>query len=199
MFPAIFGGSGPMSLPYSFGSRCQLKYWLRVQGVSPKLCFGQQVLHCSTRFQQHCLWVFRIFFFLMRRVAPLLFLQPAKVCIFSCIWEVDALSSEVGFVLFLLSGFSEAIGIPGLRCDAAEELVTIKEKYSSVLVATWTQLFFYLLCFIDHFFLVFWFSSAAMLEISSVFPILSLLLLLHLEFLMLKASEWICEQDCNES
>ena len=46
-----------MSLPYSFDFPGQLKNWLRVQGVSPKLyCFGQQVLLRSTRFQpQDCL------------------------------------------------------------------------------------------------------------------------------------------------
>ena len=46
-----------MSLPYSFDFPGQLKNWLRVQVVSPKLnCFGQQVLLCSTRFQpQDCL------------------------------------------------------------------------------------------------------------------------------------------------
>ena len=33
-----------MSLPYSFDFPGQLKNWLRVRGVSPKLhCFGQQV------------------------------------------------------------------------------------------------------------------------------------------------------------
>ena len=57
MCPAICGDSGPMSLPYSFDFPGQLKNWLRVQGVSPKLyCFGQQVLLKSTTFQpQDCL------------------------------------------------------------------------------------------------------------------------------------------------
>ena len=40
---AIFGGSGPMSLQYSFDFPGQLKNWHRVQGCSPKVyCFGQQ-------------------------------------------------------------------------------------------------------------------------------------------------------------
>ena len=44
----------------------------------------------------------------------------------------------------------------------------------------------------------FWLSSAAMPECSPVFPILSPLPPLHLEFWMLEASEWICAQDCSE-
>ena len=46
-----------MSLPYSFDFPGQLKNWLRVQGVAPKLYyFGQQILLCSSRFQpQDCL------------------------------------------------------------------------------------------------------------------------------------------------
>ena len=43
----------PMSLPYSFDFPGQLKNWLRVQGVSPKLyCFGNKflfVVPCSSR------------------------------------------------------------------------------------------------------------------------------------------------------
>ena len=61
MCPAIFGGSGPMSLPYSFDFPGRLKNWLRVQGVAPKLyCFGQRVSPflvslCNTRSQpQDC-------------------------------------------------------------------------------------------------------------------------------------------------
>ena len=48
--------SGPMSLLYLFDFPCQLKNWLRVQGVAPKLyCFGQQVPLCSIRSQpQDC-------------------------------------------------------------------------------------------------------------------------------------------------
>ena len=43
-----------MLLLYPFDFPCQLKYWLRVQGVAPKLCcFGQQVPLCSTRSQPH--------------------------------------------------------------------------------------------------------------------------------------------------
>ena len=41
----------------------------------------------------------------------------------------------------------------------------------------------------------FWLSSAAMPGFSPVFPILSR----NWNFLMLEASEWSCEQDCNES
>ena len=41
-------------------------------------------------------------------------------------------------------------------------------------------------------------SSAAMPIFSSVFPILSSLLLLHLVFSLLEAWEYICAQDCNE-
>ena len=44
MCSAIFGGSAPMSLLYPFDLPGQLKNWLRVLGVAPKLyCFGQQV------------------------------------------------------------------------------------------------------------------------------------------------------------
>ena len=52
-----FGDCGSMSHPYSFEFPCQLKNWLRVQGVALKLyCFGQQVPLCSTKFQpQDCL------------------------------------------------------------------------------------------------------------------------------------------------
>ena len=57
MCPAICGDSGPMSLPSSFDFPGELKNWLRVQEVSPKLhSFGQQIPLCSTRFQlQDCL------------------------------------------------------------------------------------------------------------------------------------------------
>ena len=41
-----------MSLLYPFDFPGQLKKWLRVQGVAPKLyCFGQRVPLCSTRSQ----------------------------------------------------------------------------------------------------------------------------------------------------
>ena len=53
--PATCGDNGPMSLRYSFNSPGQLKNWLRVKGVSPKLYFfGRRVPPslvslCSTR------------------------------------------------------------------------------------------------------------------------------------------------------
>ena len=43
MCPAICGDSGPTSLPYSFDFPGQLKNWLRVQGVSPKLYYFGQI------------------------------------------------------------------------------------------------------------------------------------------------------------
>ena len=45
-----------MSLLFPFDFPCQLKNWLRVQGVAPNLyCFGQQVPICSARSQpQDC-------------------------------------------------------------------------------------------------------------------------------------------------
>ena len=69
----------------------------------------------------------------MRRVSPLLFHQPAKVCILqSHLRSLDAASKELDSVLILLSGFTEAIGIPGLLdaigLNAVEELVAIKEE-----------------------------------------------------------------------
>ena len=44
----------------------------------------------------------------------------------------------------------------------------------------------------------FWLSSAAMPEFSPVFTFLSPLPPLHLVFLMLEASEWICARNCTE-
>ena len=55
------------------------------------------------------------------------------------------------------------------------------------------------LCFIDHLFLVSDFRQLPCWDFLQFFPIISPLLPLHLEFLTLEASEWICEQDCNES
>ena len=52
----VSGDMCPTSLPYSIDFPGQLKNWLRVQGVAPKLYnFGQQILLCSTRSQpQDC-------------------------------------------------------------------------------------------------------------------------------------------------
>ena len=62
--------------------------------------------------------------------------------------------------------------------------------------AIWTFLPLFLASSITSFLL--WLSSAAMPECSPVFPLLLPLLPLHLDFPLLEASEWTCEQDCND-
>ena len=58
-------------------------------------------------------------------------IDPPRYASFSRTWEVDAASNEFGSILILLSGFTEAIGIPGLLdaigLDAVEELVVLEE------------------------------------------------------------------------
>ena len=58
-------------------------------------------------------------------------IKPPRYASFSRTWEVDAASNEFDSILILLSGFPEAVGIPGLLdaigLDAVEELVAIKE------------------------------------------------------------------------
>ena len=128
------GGGGPMSLPYSFDLPGQLKNCLRVQGVlSGFIVLGNRFSFVVPGSSRRIVWVFWIFFFLKRRVSPLLFHQPGNLCIlFSRTWDVGAPSDELGLILTLLSGFPKAIGIPGLSdaigLDAVEELVAIKEE-----------------------------------------------------------------------
>ena len=105
----------------------QLKNWLRVQGVAPKLyCFGQRVLPklvslCITSLSLRIVGVFWIFFFfLMRRVSPAAFPLTRQ-----------GMHPVVALEKSTLSGFTEAIGIPGLL-DAigldAEEVLVAKEE-----------------------------------------------------------------------
>ena len=77
MCPTIFGGSGPMSLPYSFVFPGQLKNWFRVQMVAPKLYY----CWATDSPLQYQVSAAGVFFFLMRRVSPLFFHQPAKVSV----------------------------------------------------------------------------------------------------------------------
>ena len=121
---------------------CQLKNWLRVQIVAPKLyCFGQQVLLCSTRFQpQDCRSLLDLLLLRCDGFPRCSSIDPTRFASLSRTWDVDAASNELGSTLILLSGFPEAIGIPGLLnavgLDAAEELVAAKKTSSSLPVAT---------------------------------------------------------------
>ena len=82
MCPAICGNGGPMSLPYSFDFPGQLKNWILVQGVPPSfIVLANKFSFVVPSSSHRIVWVFWIFFFLLRRVSPLLFRQPAKVCI----------------------------------------------------------------------------------------------------------------------
>ena len=90
---------------------CQLKNWLRVQGVAPKLyCFGHQSLLFSTKFQpQDCRS-------LLDATGPRCSsINPPRYASLSRTWDVDAASKELVSILIMLSGFPEAIGIPGLE------------------------------------------------------------------------------------
>ena len=109
---------------------CQLKNWLRVQGVELKLYwFGQQVLLCSTK-SQDC-----------RSLPNLLLLDAtgftaAFPSTHQGMHPLVALEKSTlrrmsfGSTL-ILSSFPEAIGIPGLSdavgLDVVKELVAVKE------------------------------------------------------------------------
>ena len=101
------------------------------KGVSPKLCdCGQwNLLQRITTQSQDCRMLLN-FFFLMRRVSPLI--NPSRCASFSRTWHVDAASSELGSTLILVSGLPEAIDIPllsdAIGLDATEELVAINEE-----------------------------------------------------------------------
>ena len=133
MWVAVFGDHVSISHLYPFDFPCQLKNWLRVQGVAPKLhCCGQQVSLCSTKSQpQDC------------RSLPNLLLLDATV--FTAAFP----SSRQGMHLLVALEkstprrmslvqyssccrvFSDAIGIPRLLdaigLDAVEELVATTE------------------------------------------------------------------------
>ena len=139
MCPAICGDSGPMSLPYSSDFPGQLKNWLRVQGVSAKLyCSGQEVLLCSTSFQpQDCPSLLN---FLLLDATGLPAALPSTR---QRTHPWAALETSTLRRMSLVQHSScyrvpEAIGIPGLL-DAIG--LGAAGTCSSLLVATWTQLF----------------------------------------------------------
>ena len=132
MCSAIFEGGGPVSLLYPFVFPCQLKNWLHVQGLYPSFSVsGNKFFFVVPGSSRRKVGVLRIFFFLTRRVLsaalpltrhgmhPLIALEKSTL---------RPLSFDS--ILILLSGFPEAIGIPGLLdaigLDAVEELVAIK-------------------------------------------------------------------------
>ena len=119
----------PISLPYSFDFPGELKKWHRVQGGSPKLsCFGQQVPLCTIRFQpQDCPSL--LSFLLLDATGPPAGLPSTRQGMHPRVALETSPLRRMSLVQ--LSGFPEAIGIPGLLdaigLDAAEELVAIKE------------------------------------------------------------------------
>ena len=122
------------------------------------------------------------------------FINPPKYASLSRTWDVDAASNEFGSILILLSVFPEAIGIPGLLdaigLDAAEELVdtTLSSSFLILNLLRHCGAAYQAEigpCFIDHFFLVSDFRQLPCrnsLQFFPILPILSLLLLLHLDF-----------------
>ena len=93
----------------------QLKNWLRVQGVSPKLDnFGQQILPYSPRFQlQDCLSLLNLLLLLDATGFPAAFRSIRQGMHPLVALETSTLR-RMSSILILLSGFPEAIGIPGL-------------------------------------------------------------------------------------
>ena len=132
MCPAIFEGGGPTSRPYSCDFPGQLKNWLRVQRVPPKLyCFGLQVSLCSTRSQpQDCRSLLNLLLLLDATGFPAALPSSRQNMHPWVALDTYAASNELGSTLILLSGLPEIIGIPGLLdaigLDAPEELVAIK-------------------------------------------------------------------------
>ena len=122
----------PMLLPYSFDFPGQLKNWLRVQGFHPEPhCFGQQVILCGTRSQpQDCRSLLNVLLD-VTGFSRCFSINSPRYASFSRMWDVDGASNE--FELILLSGYPEAIGIPGLLdaigLDAVEELCRKKRRW----------------------------------------------------------------------
>ena len=87
------------------------------------------------------------------RLCSGLFINPAKYAPFSRTWEVDAASNDFCSILILLSGFPEAIGIPGhldaigLECDGGI-CRHGRRKIHSCKFSTWTQIFLQIFNFV---------------------------------------------------
>ena len=117
-----------MSLPYPFDFPGQLKNWLRLQGVDPKLYyFGQQVLLCSTRSQPQDCWGLLNLLLLDATGLPAAFPSTRQG-----MHPLVALEKSTLRRMSLIQYSSCCpIGIPGLLdaigLDAVEELVAIKE------------------------------------------------------------------------
>ena len=89
------------------------------------------------------------FFFLMRRVSPLLFHEAAKVCILESHLKRRRCVEWVWFSTHPASGFPEAVGTPRLsdtiELDATEEPVAIKEDiFINCWSRFWHKSFFFL-------------------------------------------------------
>ena len=135
MCPAICGDVGPTSLPYSFDFLGQLMNWLRVQWGSPKLYYsGQQVLLCSTRSQPQDCWSLLNLLLLDATGLSAAFPSTCQgMHPFVALEKSTLRRVTLDLILILLSGFPEAIGIPGLLeaigLDAEEELGRNKRRH----------------------------------------------------------------------
>ena len=84
MCPVICGDSGPTSLPYFLIFLVNWRTGSVCKGVPQSFAFlGNRFLFVVPGLSLRIVGVFWIFFFSMRRVWPLHFHQPAKVCILS--------------------------------------------------------------------------------------------------------------------
>ena len=122
---AIFESSGPMSLLCPFDFPCQLKIWLLVQGVAPKLhCSGQRVLFCSTISQpKDCQSLLNLLLLDATDFTTAFPLTRQSMHLSVALEKSTVRRVGFGSVLILLSGFTEAIGIRRLL-DASRHLET---------------------------------------------------------------------------
>ena len=178
MCPAMFEGSGPMSLPYSFHFPGQLKNWLLVQGVSPKLyCFVLQVLHYSTRFQpQDCLS--------LQNVTGLTAALPGCSCLFSSIFPFFSNDRSSFFILFpFFHCFRVCVCVPFscfsicFPCFPFVFSFFFSLLFFFLLFSLFFLLFFFFLCFFFFFlyiFLFFFFCLFSLFSLLSHFPLFPL-------------------------
>ena len=126
----IFDRNARLSSMDSFVFPCQMKNWLRVQGVAFKLCyFWQQILLCSTRSQaKDCLSLLNLllldatglpaaFASTRQGMHPSVSLEKSTLRRMSLVQHSSCFTEDLG-----ISGLLDAIGL-----DAVVELVAIKE------------------------------------------------------------------------